>query len=101
MTFGKAMRLYAAWVLAVALHILLRIALIFCIPIIFIWSAYGMKWNQRSAQASFEMSCLFVLRLPRFPRISITAAIQESCRRATKSRRSANRPGKAIPFRPE
>lgn len=67
MTLRKALWLNALWLVAVALHVALRIVLILCVPILFIWSGFFMAWSQKSAQASFDMSCLFVLRLPPRP----------------------------------
>lgn len=97
-TLKRAARLYAAWVLAMILHILLRIALAFCIPIIFIWSGYGMNWNKRSAQASFDMTCLFQLRWPRFPSVSLAALAKQARRRSADHGIAAKKPGKAVPF---
>lgn len=100
MTFRRALLIYAAWFLAVILHILLRVALVLCIPIIFVWSSYGMKWTQKSAQASFEMTNLFLLRWPRFPRLPLFTLAKNAARRcAPNNWIGAKKRGKAIPFR--
>ena len=96
MTLRRALRLYAAWLLAIVLHILVRVALVFCIPILFIWSAYGMRWTQRSAQASFDMTCLFLTRRPRFPRVSLVS--KKARRRPADDRVTAKARGKTLPL---
>jgi len=100
MTLRRALRLYAAWIAAMALHVPLRIALVLCIPILFAWWYARLGWSQRSAQASFDITGLFMTRWPRFPRLSLTALTKQARRRAADGRIGKRR-GKAIPFRPD
>lgn len=63
----KTVQLYIGWLLLICLDAAIRILLICCIPLILIWSAYGMGWSQKSAQASFDLSGLLIRRWPKPP----------------------------------
>ena len=63
----KTLQLYAVWLVKICLELMLRIALFLCVPIIVIWSSYGMAWNQKKAQASFDLSILLFKGWPKPP----------------------------------
>ena len=58
---------YALWAIRVAVEIMIRACMVLCIPIILIWSNFGMAWSQKSAQASFSLSGLLVRGWPKPP----------------------------------
>lgn len=82
----KTLTLYGLWIVKLCLEIMLRIALILCIPLILIWSSYGMKWNQNSAQASFDLSILLFKGWPKPPPTDWRLFFSLRRRRATESR---------------
>jgi len=63
----ETVRLHLVWLLLVCLDAAIRLLMIACIPIIILWSGYGMGWNQKSAQASFDLSGFLIRRWPKPP----------------------------------
>lgn len=63
----QTLKLYALWLLRLFLELLLRLFMVLCIPIIFIWSNFGMAWSQQSAQASFSLAGMLLRGWPKPP----------------------------------
>lgn len=63
----QTLKLYALWLLRLCVDAVIRLFMVMCIPIILIWSNFGMAWSQRSAQASFSLSGLLLRGWPKPP----------------------------------
>ena len=63
----QTLKLYSLWLLRLGVEILLRLFMVLCIPIILIWSNFGMAWSQQSAQASFSLSGMLLRGWPKPP----------------------------------
>ena len=61
----QTLKLYSLWLLRLGVEILLRLFMVLCIPIILIWSNFGMAWSQQSAQASFSLSGMLLRGWPK------------------------------------
>lgn len=59
-----------AWSMLLAGTLVLKFLLICCIPIILIWTKFGLDYTQQSAQATGTLADLLIYGWPRFPRAS-------------------------------
>src|SRR3546814_15884630 len=56
----QALKLLSFWIIDICVTIVLKVLMVLCIPLILIWSRFGMDWTQQSAQASFDLSGLLI-----------------------------------------
>src|SRR3546814_6839736 len=56
----QTLKLYSFWIIDICVTIVLKVLMVLCIPLILIWSRFGMDWTQQSAQASFDLSGLLI-----------------------------------------
>jgi hypothetical protein len=61
---------YLLWLGLIALDAAFRAVCLVFIPVILIWSGFGMGHTQQSAQATASLGDLFLRRWPRRPRIN-------------------------------
>lgn len=57
-----------AWALLLCGALILKFFLIWCIPIIWVWTSFGYRQSQMSAQATASLADMFIYNWPRFPR---------------------------------
>lgn len=59
------------WLVIVSADLAFRILCVFFIPMVMIWSKFGLDYNQQSFQATHDLGYLFTRRWMRFPRLSL------------------------------
>lgn len=60
---------FSLWMLGIALHIVLRIFIICCLPVLFLASGFMLNKSRQSEQTSFDLAMLFHLRIAPAPRV--------------------------------
>lgn len=82
----QTLNLYALWLVRLCIDVTLRLLMVMCIPIILIWSNFGMAWSQQSAQASFSLSGFLLRGWPKPPPTDWHLFLGLRRRKATKHR---------------
>jgi hypothetical protein len=57
-----------AWSVLLAGTLLFKFVLLCMVPIILIWTKFGLDYTQQSAQATADLADMFIYKWPRFPR---------------------------------
>ena len=68
--FKQTVRAWLWWMFQIVAHIVLRLCLIWCAPLLLFWLFKDMRYTRGSAQASLDWLVLWRLRIPRPPSIA-------------------------------
>lgn len=77
---------YIVWLLYVYVDIMVRFLVLACVPIVLIWSCYGLRWSQQSYQSAFSIFDIFMRPWPPLPRIRLLPIRRRRCRDASNNR---------------